>query len=330
MRSISDVAARRSRGAPTAPPRRTRARPGSRHAATPSAWAARPRQPRDTGRVLRHDDRGRLEEEVGDEVGEDQPGERQDRIGGHRSSAPPSRAPGTRPIRRLPRAPRLPRAAARARRRAVRSSGRGPGRPRPRPSPGDTSSRAAASDRRSPSTRISRAIDPLPRRSGRRAARARSGAMSSSSASVGGSPLSTTRPSRRAAASASRSRARRNAGPVRCVAGPRPGSTSPATTTQRIGRRVRVEAGAQDRAGTDRPPGASRPWSSSPWVNSKSASRSAAGIAASSSAASVAQPGRRARRVAVATERRRRRSPMPFTRQRLTACLISRQWLTRT
>ena len=165
-------------------------------------------------------------------------------------------------------------------------------------------SRSAASDRRRPSTRSSRAIGRW-RRSGRqqlaeeRARRRRAGRRSARRRST----IATR--SRRAFAWASRSRAARNAGPLRWVAGPCPGRP-------RRRRRPSASAGlgwsaARRTRSSGSAPGASRPWSSSPWVNSKGARRSAPGIGVVELGRERPQPaGRRAARRGASGSRRRR------------------------
>ncbi len=149
----------------------------------------------------------------------------------------------------------------------------------------ETWRRSAASDRRRPSMTRSRPIV-IWRLVKSPSISASTGASRSRSASVAGSPLDMSRLSRRAPASARRSRARRNAGPVRWVAGPVPGSTSPATITQRIGLRSGLKD-ARSTASSGSAPGASSPWSSSPWVNSNGARSDPGSEVASSSAVRV-------------------------------------------
>jgi hypothetical protein len=95
-----------------------------------------------------------------------------------------------------------------------------------------------------------------------------------------------------------------NAGPLRWVAGPCPGSISPAMTTQRIGTDSGWSA-ARRIARVGSPVGARRPWSSSPWVNSKGASRSPGAYASVRFAVSVRS------QVVAAIESRRDRITSP-------------------
>ena len=96
-------------------------------------------------------------------------------------------------------------------------------------------------------------------------------------ASAAASPVRHSRPSWSARACSRSARAPRNASPVRCVAGPVPGSMCPNTATQRIlgtaappAWGTSVEARTASSGSASR---CSRPWISSPWVNSKGAMR---------------------------------------------------------
>ena len=184
----------------------------------------------------------------------------------------------------------------RGRRPAARSSGGGPDRRRPRSSPADM--------RVAPPPRIGAGLRPgavarlsAGGASGHRGARPAAARGRRAARSIGRVACRETEaaaPGRRLRQQLARPKERRSGS---LVAGPRPGSTSPATTTQRIGRRSGWSA-ARMTASRGSAGIASSPWISSPWVNSKSASRAAGGIRRLELLGERSEPGGRPARVA--------------------------------
>ena len=265
------------------------------------------------GRLV-HRDPVVLEHEVRDEVGEDQPRQDEDRVAfmprslrraTRRAAADPWTA------RRRPPwpAPHPPRRSRPAPGRAPRGGGRAPGRD-------DRHRRPAHPE----SLRCLGAPELVEQDQARDLALARRSARPAAPAAAGRGPRAArpppdrrsraTRPSRCTRARPIASRAARNAGPVRSVAGPLPACTSPATTAQRSSRASGWSA-ARRTARNGSAPGASSSWSSSPWVNPAGASRGSRGTPPRARRAAPA--GTRRSRGPAASRRRRRtgRSPGP-------------------